>query len=213
MYGQPACRAVPEALASQVGRRFTSPCVLRSIRDRGVSGRCLPRGARHVPPLVPVVGFERPSRKFRGLSSQPTKTDSRTLARESQGSPRPRTPSLWRLETLGEAPCSELCNRSSLSCASTLRLRRARSRHEVASAVMLLLSSRPVDLAVGRPVFSRRCSLASRGCGAPFGRTGKALRWWPARVRSVRSRLRRLPLRMRAHRPESPMSRGVALQR
>jgi hypothetical protein len=69
------------------------------------AGRCLPHGARRVPPLVPVVVCARPSRNFEGFRSQPTKTDSRTLPRESQGSPRPRTPSLWRLETLGEAPC------------------------------------------------------------------------------------------------------------
>lgn len=80
-------------------------------------------------------------------------------------------------------------------------------------AVMLLLSSRPIDLAVGRPVFSRRCALASRGCETPCSKDGKS----PSMVASSSAidvlRLRRLPLRMHAHRPESPVSRGVALQR
>jgi hypothetical protein len=62
---------------------------------------------------------------------------------------------------------SELCNRSSLSCDGTLRLRGRDHDTRSHTAVMLLLSSRPVDLAVGRPVFSRCCSLASRDAKLP----------------------------------------------
>jgi hypothetical protein len=95
------------------GRTAIHVAVRASVdRDGCIAGRCLPHGACRVPPLVPVVGFERPSRNFEGCShrvrargGQPTKTDSRTRTRESQGSPRSRTPSLWRLETLGEASC------------------------------------------------------------------------------------------------------------
>jgi len=217
MYGQPSCRAVPEALglaaSNQVGRRFTSPCVLRSIRDRGSWGV-----------VFPTVRVAYRLWCLSSASSGP-RAISRAFVRNR---PRPtRAPGLVKVRGLlgrghlcsgGSRPLerprvSELCNRSSLSRAETLRIGGRDHDTRSHTAVMLLLSSRPVDLAVGRPVFSRCCSLASRGCETPCGRTGKALRGWPARVRSVRSRLRRLPLRMHAHRPESPVSRGVALQR
>jgi len=159
MYGQPACRAVPEALrlaaSNQVGRRFTSPCVLRSIRDRGIAGRCLPHGARHVPPLAPVVGFERPSRNFEGVHSQPTKTDSRTVPRERDGSPRPRTPSLWRLETLGEASCFRALQPFFTLVRRNLAAPRTRSRHEVAYR-----GDASLVFATGRPCCRTTCLLA-----------------------------------------------------
>jgi hypothetical protein len=110
------------------------------------AGRCLPHGARRVPPLVPVVGFERPSRNFRGLvrnRPRPTRAPCLVKARGLLGRGHLRSGGSRPLE---RPRVSELCNRSSLSCASALRLWRTRSRHEVASrgdASLVFATDRP----------------------------------------------------------------------
>jgi hypothetical protein len=145
------------------GRTAIHVAVRASVdRDGGIAGRCLPHGACRVPPLVPVVGFERPSRNFEGCShrvrargGQPTKTDSRTRTRESQGSPRSRTPSLWRLETLGEASCFRALQPFFTLVRRNLAAPRTRSRHEVAYR-----GDASLVFATGRPCCRTTCLLA-----------------------------------------------------
>jgi len=187
MYGQPSCRAVPEALglaaSNQVGRRFTSPCVLRSIRDRGSWGV-----------VFPTVRVAYRLWCLSSASSGP-RAISRAFVRNR---PRPtRAPGLVKVRGLlgrghlcsgGSRPLerprvSELCNRSSLSRAETLRIGGRDHDTRSHTAVMLLLSSRPVDLAVGRPVFSLRRSRKSsshRVMRNPMQKDGKS----PSRVAS-----------------------------
>lgn len=114
--GQPACRAVPEAptlaRGRQVGRRFTSPCVLRSMRHVCAA-----------PPLAPRRRDRAPPARLREVRSISTETGLRTAPRERHGSPRSRTPSLFGSRPLERPRARELCNR----CFD--------SRHEVATHV------------------------------------------------------------------------------
>lgn len=160
MYGQPGVvRFLKDERFFTVlepGRTAIHVAVRASVdRDGGIAGRCLPHGACRVPPLVPVVGFERPSRNFEGFRSQPTKTDSRTRTRESQGSPRSRTPLLWRLETLGEASCFRALQPFFTLVRRNLAAPRTRSRHEVAYR-----GDASLVFATGRPCCRTTCLLA-----------------------------------------------------
>lgn len=178
MNGQPSCRAVPEAehlaeLARSDGDSRRRACFGRSVigarwgvvfPTARVTSRlwCL-SSASSGPRAV--------SRAFVRNRPRPTRAPCLVKARgllgrghlRSGGSrplERPRVPS----------SATVLHSRALPPCGLGGRDHDTRSL----SAVMLLLSSRPIDLAVGRPVFSRRCSLASRGCGAPFSKDGKS---------------------------------------
>jgi hypothetical protein len=160
MYGQPGVvRFLKDErvlrCSNQVGRRFTSPCVLRSIAmeaSRGV--------------VFPTVRVAYRLWCLSSASSGP-RAISRALVRNR---PRPtRAPGLVKVRGLlgrghlrsgGSRPLerprvSELCNRSSFSCARTLRFVRTRSRHEVAYR-----GDASLVFATGRPCCRTTCLLA-----------------------------------------------------
>jgi len=198
--------------SSQVGRRFTSPCVLRSIRDGALPGV-----------VFPTVRVTYRLWCLSSASSGP-RAVSRAFVRNR---PRPtRAPSLVKgqgllgrghLRSGGSRPLERPRVPSSAtvlhSRAVRLAARRTRSRHEVASrgdASLVFATDRPCcrSICLLAPLFARIAWM--RGS---ISKDGKS----PSMVAGSSAidvlRLRRLPLRMHAHRPESPVSRGVALQR
>jgi hypothetical protein len=167
MYGQPGVVRFLEdervlRCSNQVGRRFTSPCVLRSIAmeaSRGV--------------VFPTVRVAYRLWCLSSASSGPRAISraAHTACEHAGGNrPRPtRAPGLVKVRGLlgrghlrsgGSRPLerprvSELCNRSSFSCDRALRFVRTRSRHEVAYR-----GDASLVFATGRPCCRTTCLLA-----------------------------------------------------
>lgn len=172
--GQPACRAVPEELAGFWAARARSD---GASRHRACFGRSVSSASSGV-----FFPSDRASHTASGASSSiPRAPRALKFRGVVRGRPRPaRAPHLVkgaglpgqrRLRSSARDPWRGLVPVSSATVASISRVPcgtlAPESRHEVASRQLaLLLSSRPVALAIEQPVFSRRCSPAPLECEA-----------------------------------------------
>lgn len=185
--------------------------MLRSTCDLRVGGRFLPTcyRASHTASGAPSSLPSAPRAEiFRGVRSSLTKTGSRTAPRERCGSTRPKTPSLCGSRPLARSRARELCNRCPRS-GSVLRHPFHRFNHDTRSLpafaavrfsclrdLSFLLSNDLSSRAAVRPHHGWMRGPLNEGQEKPFAVAGSSAIDVPL--------LRKLLLRMRARRPESP---------